>query len=396
MTRNSGRIGVGIVVGGLLAMGATVAQRELLRRAGTTLIDWRSVRSIALRRLGTDGAPVPVADREAAEAFYREALRRIEPAVQAEVGRPLPEALETPAVIDRSEWVDLNLATFRTLFARVEAIIAANDSAPPTTGRALARILNRTLSNQQLGFLLSFLARKVLGQYDISLLAAGPVPRGRLHFVEPNIKAAAAALRVPLDEFRTFIALHEATHAFEFEAHPWLREHFAMSVATALEELANDSGGLGRRLRDALAGGGGHWLERLMSERQRTTFQGTQAMMSLLEGYSNHVMNAAGERILPGFHQLHDRFERRNERRGAIERALMRITGLDLKMEQYAAGERFVDAVLATRGPAFFAQVWEGPERLPSLDEIREPERWVARMKDDATGEGGAGGTKRA
>jgi coenzyme F420 biosynthesis associated uncharacterized protein len=396
MTRNSGRIGVGIVVGGLLAMGATVAQRELLRRAGTTLIDWRSVRSIALRRLGTDGAPIPVADREAAEAFYREALRRIEPEVQAEVGRPLPEALETPAVIDRSDWVDLNLATFRTLFARVEAIIAANDSAPPTTGRALARILNRTLSNQQLGFLLSFLARKVLGQYDISLLAAGPVPRGRLHFVEPNIKAAAASLRVPLDEFRTFIALHEATHAFEFEAHPWLREHFAMSVATALEELANDSGGLGRRLRDALAGGGGHWLERLMSERQRTTFQRTQAMMSLLEGYSNHVMNAAGEQILPGFHQLHDRFERRNERRGAIERALMRITGLDLKMEQYAAGERFVDAVLATRGPAFFAQVWEGPERLPSLDEIREPERWVARMKDDATGEWGAGGTKRA
>jgi coenzyme F420 biosynthesis associated uncharacterized protein len=396
MTRNSGRIGVGIVVGGLLAMGATVAQRELLRRAGTRLIDWRSVRSIALRRLGTDGAPIPVADREAAEAFYREALRRIEPEVQAEVGRPLPEALETPAVIDRSEWVDLNLATFRTLFARVEAIIAANDSAPPTTGHALARILNRTLSNQQLGFLLSFLARKVLGQYDISLLAAGPVPRGRLHFVEPNIKAAAAALRVPLDEFRTFIALHEATHAFEFEAHPWLREHFATSVASALEELANDSGGLGRRLRDALAGGGGHWLERLMSERQRTTFQRTQAMMSLLEGYSNHVMNAAGERILPGFHQLHDRFERRNERRGAIERALMRITGLDLKMEQYAAGERFVDAVLATRGPAFFAQVWEGPERLPSLDEIREPERWVARMANDATGEGGAGGTKRA
>ena len=69
--------------------------------------------------------------------------------------------------------------------------------------------------------------------------------------------------------------------------------------------------------------------------------------MSLLEGYSNHVMNAAGEQILPGFAQLHDRFERRNERRGAIEQAIMRITGLDLKMEQYAAGERFVDAVLA-------------------------------------------------
>jgi len=385
---------MGIVVGGLLAMGATVAQREILRRAGTRLIDWRSVRAIALRRLGGAGAPLPVAEREKAGAFYRAVLLHIEPAIQAEVGRPLPEALETPAVIDRSEWVDLNLATFRTLFGRVEAIIAANDSAPPTTGRALARILNRTLSNQQLGFLLSFLARKVLGQYDISLLAAGPVPRGRLHFVEPNIRSAAAALHVPLDEFRTFIALHEATHAFEFEAHPWLREHFAASVATALEELASDSGGLTRRLRDALSGGAGHWLERLMSERQRTSFQRTQALMSLLEGYSNHVMNAAGERILPGFHQLHDRFERRNERRGAIERALMRITGLDLKMEQYAAGERFVDAVLAARGQEFFAQIWQSPGQLPTLEEIRVPEQWIARI--EAESDPRTGGPSRA
>ncbi len=74
--------------------------------------------------------------------------------------------------------------------------------------------------------MLAFLGRKVLGQYDVSLLAAGPA-RGRLHFVEPNIAGTAAAMRLPRDEFRTFIALHEATHAFEFEAHAWLRPYFA-------------------------------------------------------------------------------------------------------------------------------------------------------------------------
>jgi putative hydrolase len=104
--------------------------------------------------------------------------------------------------------------------------------------------------------------------------------------------------------------------------------------------------------------------------------------MSLLEGYSNHVMNAAGERLLPGFVKLHDRFERRNERRGAIEQAIMRVTGLDLKMEQYAAGERFVDAVLAERDRAFLQQVWSGPAALPTLDEIRDPDRWIRRMED--------------
>jgi coenzyme F420 biosynthesis associated uncharacterized protein len=285
-------------------------------------------------------------------------------------------------VVDRLEWIDLNLSTFRALFSRVETLLNEAAGNADTPGRALAHIVNRAVGNQQLGFLLAFLARKVLGQYDVSLLAVGPVPRGRLHFVEPNVTATASALRIPLDDFRTFIALHEATHAFEFEAHPWLRDHFAALVAESVEQLATDTGGLGRRVRQALAGGGsGHWLERIMTDRQRATFQRTQALMSLLEGYSNHVMNAAGERVLPGFKQLHERFERRNERRGAIEQAIMRVTGLDLKMEQYAAGERFVEAVLAARGQEFLQRVWESPESLPDLPEIREPSRWVTRME---------------
>jgi coenzyme F420 biosynthesis associated uncharacterized protein len=222
----------------------------------------------------------------------------------------------------------------------------------------------------------------VLGQYDLSLLAAGPATRGRLHFVEPNIVGTANAMRLPLSEFRTFIALHEATHAFEFEAYPWLREHFSGLVAESVEQFAAESGGLGARLRQALAGRTkGHWLERMMTPGQLATFRRTQALMSLLEGYSNHVMNAAGERILPGFVELHDRFERRNESRSAIERAIMRITGLDLKMEQYVAGERFVGAVLAQRDRAFLNRVWQGPQQLPSLEEIRQPDRWISRIE---------------
>jgi coenzyme F420 biosynthesis associated uncharacterized protein len=381
MTRSASRLGMGIVVGGLLAMGATVAQRELMRRAGTRLIDWEAVRAIARRRLGADDGRLSAEQRASSEAFYREVLLRIEPAVAAEIGAELPQALELPAVIDRREWIDLNLSTFERLFERVERLMvtAAGDDTP---GRALARIVNRSLGNQQIGLLMAFLARKVLGQYDVSLLAAGPATRGRLHFVEPNIVATAANMRLPLDEFRTFIALHEATHAFEFEAYPWLRDHFAALVAESIDRLAADSGGLGARLRAALASRGpGHWLERLMSPAQLETFQRTQALMSLLEGYSNHVMNAAGERLLPGFSQIHDRFERRNQGRGALERAIMRVTGLDLKMEQYQAGERFVDAVLASRDRVFLNRVWERAEHLPTLDEIRAPATWIARME---------------
>jgi coenzyme F420 biosynthesis associated uncharacterized protein len=373
---------MGLVVGGLLAMGASVAQRELLRRAGTRLIDWDGVRDIARRRLGRAGAPLTAEYREEAEAFYRRALVGIEPIVAEEIGAELPRALEEPAVIDRWGWVELNLATFESLFGRVEELVNESTHGADTPGRALARIVNRSLSNQQIGLLLAFLARKVLGQYDVSLLAANPGTRGRLHFVEPNIVATATALRIPLDEFRTFIALHEATHAFEFEAYPWLREHFASLVHETVEQLVAESGGIGGRLRSAMARrGSGHWLERMLTPNQLATFQKTQALMSLLEGYSNHVMNAAGERLLPGFAQLHERFERRHEARGTLDRAILRVTGLDLKMEQYEAGERFADAVIAQRGGAFLQRVWEGPERLPSLTEIRDPATWIARIE---------------
>ncbi|MBA3586729.1 MAG: zinc-dependent metalloprotease [Chloroflexi bacterium] len=380
MSKHSNRLGAGIVVGGLLAFGASVASREIVRRAGTRLIDWEAVRQIAHRRLAEAAAPLPAAQRAEAEAFYRATLLRIEPIVAEEIGSDLPAALETPAVVDRLQWVDVNLATFKVLFERIERTLLAGQEGPDTTGRAVSRWVNRSVGNQQLGFMLAFLGRKVLGQYDVSLLAAGPT-RGRLHFVEPNIIATAAAMRVPRDEFRTFIALHEATHAFEFEAHAWLRPYFAGLVAETVEQLAAESGGLVGRVREAITGGEGHWIERILTPRQRDTFNRTQALMSLLEGYSNHVMNAAGARILPGFAELHDRFERRGERRGAVERAIMRLTGLDLKMEQYAAGERFADRVIADRGREFLNRVWSGPEMLPSLDEIRAPDRWIARVE---------------
>ena len=383
MARNTGRLGAGIVVGGLLAFGASVASREIMKRAGTRLIDWDTVREIAHRRLGDAAAPLSAAEREEAEAFYRATLMRIEPTVAEEIGSELPAALETPAVVDRGQWIDLNLVTFRVLFERIERALLESQKGPDTPGRAVSRWVNRSVGNQQIGFMLAFLARKVLGQYDVSLLAAGPT-RGRLNFVEQNITASAAALNIPRDDFRTFIALHEVTHAFEFEAHPWLRPYFADLVGETVEQLASETGGMAGRLREALSGGEGHWLERIMTPRQRDTFQRTQALMSVLEGYSNHVMNAAGARILPNFQELHDRFERRGERRGSVERAIMRLTGLDLKMEQYVAGERFADAVIAQRGRDFLNRLWIGPEMLPTLAEIQAPDTWVARMDGGA------------
>src|SRR3989304_1650937 len=87
-------------------------------------------------------------------------------------------------------------------------------------------IANRWVTTRQIGFLLGFMGTRVLGQYDFALLSA-EAEDGRLLFVEENIRATARSLDVPIGPFRTWIALHETTHAFEFEGPPWLRPYLA-------------------------------------------------------------------------------------------------------------------------------------------------------------------------
>jgi coenzyme F420 biosynthesis associated uncharacterized protein len=252
-------------------------------------------------------------------------------------------------------------------------------------GKAAVALAHRYVTTRQIGFLLGFMGQKVLGQYDLALLSAESTP-GRLLFVEENIRATARALDLPLEPFRTWIALHETTHAFEFEAHPWLRPYLSDRLERQLALFSRDASslgrdalrGLGRALRGS--GDGEHWMERLMGEEQRRLFRETQAVMSLLEGFSDYVMDEVGRDLVPDVERISARFHERRERRTPFERAILRLTGMDLKLEQYKKGERFVRAIAGAGGPAALRRLWDGPESLPQPGEIEQPDRWLARV----------------
>ena len=123
-------------------------------------------------------------------------------------------------------------------------------------------------------------------------------------------------------------------------------------------------------------------MERLMGEEQRRLFRETQAVMSLLEGFSDFVMDEVGKDLIPDVERISARFHERRAKRTPFERAILRITGLDLKLEQYKRGEIFVRAIADARGKAALARLWEGPETLPRDGEIEQPERWMARVLD--------------
>jgi coenzyme F420 biosynthesis associated uncharacterized protein len=291
-------------------------------------------------------------------------------------------------VVDRAAWVRANTAAFATLIGRLEDDLL--DQLLPQgggMGKATIALANRWVTTRQLGLLLGFMGQRVLGQYDIALLSAETTP-GRLLFVEENVRRTARALDVPVGPFRTWIALHETTHAFEFEAHPWLRPYLAERLERQVSMLSRDVKIMGRDAMAAIGAAlrgdnrreGEHWMERLMSDEQRRLFRETQAVMSLLEGFGDHVMDEVGRDLVPGVERISARFHGRREQRTPFERAMLRITGMDLKMEQYRKGEAFVAEIERLAGAAALRRLWDGPDTLPTPGEIERPADWVRRL----------------
>jgi coenzyme F420 biosynthesis associated uncharacterized protein len=402
VTRSTGRRGpawrddrvwqAGFLVGSALGAAATVLGRRAERSARRGLVDWPAAEAIAIGRLRNAPGTLTQAELRAAEPAYAAAMERIVPRLSAALGAELPGVVERSGVVDRAGWVHANIATFEGLIGKLEAELL--DQIVPVGGgfgKAAMALANRWITTRQIGFLLGFMGSKVLGQYDIALLSAESTP-GRLLFIEENIRATARTLDVPLDPFRTWIALHETTHAFEFEAHPWLRPYLADRLERQLVLFGRQASGMGRDviagIGRTLRGEGGdaeHWLERMMSDEQRRLFREMQAVMSLLEGFGDYVMDDVGRDIVPGVDRISARFhERRSARRSPFERAIMRLTGMDLKLEQYKKGEAFVRGIAEARGSAALRRLWEGPETLPTPGEIDDPKAWVARVMPES------------
>jgi coenzyme F420 biosynthesis associated uncharacterized protein len=227
----------------------------------------------------------------------------------------------------------------------------------------------------------------VLGQYDPSLFGR-EIVSGQIYFVEPNIEMVERQLSFSRDDFRRWIAIHEVTHAIVFESVPWLKDHLNQLLKRYLE-ATNDgltSEGLQSRARAVAS----HYAQRrqlslmhaALSREQIGLINQIQALMSVIEGYSDFVMDRIGKEMLATYEYMKREFELRRRRKSGREMLFERATGLGLKMEQYVLGERFVSHIAASRGIDFVNRVWRSPHDLPTLDEVAQPEKWITRQEN--------------
>src|SRR5215213_6253576 len=347
-----------------------------------SLVDWDLAGRTARRLIN----PGPQTTREEAAAVVRElheaaarAVAHVEglTGLTPAEGGPVPEV----AVVDRPGWIDANTKGMQALLdPLVDALTEKQDSRPGP----LATAIGSRATGVQAGGLLAFLSSRVLGQYEI--FGTG----GRLLLVAPNIVATERKLGVDPSDFRLWVCLHEMTHQLQFTAVPWLRGHLEEQIGqfVAVTDLTPEV--LRERLQDVLRGvvdavrGGEGESEGLMAlvsdPAQREVLDRITAVMSLVEGHAEFVMDNVGPDVVPTVQVLRQRFAQRRKGRGPFDRVVRRLLGLEQKMKQYAEGHEFVAGVVDRVGMDGFNRVWSGPETLPRIDELTDPARWVERV----------------
>jgi coenzyme F420 biosynthesis associated uncharacterized protein len=346
----------------------------------TGFVDWGFAKATG-RRLVQPGPRVMPEEAAEVVASLRSASERSRGPVAETARMHAPEGASPVLIVDRPGWIDANVDSMQAMLEPViKAMLAKRKT--PVPGSPLILGVGGKVTGAEVGTLTAFLASKILGQYDLA-----PDGTPRLLLVAPNVLFTETELGVDAADFRLWICLHEETHRVQFTAVPWLRQHVIDSARALSLDLAPDPERLGdqivqiaRNLPDALRSGGNGLTDIFATPQQRAEIAKVTAIMSLLEGHADVVMDEVGPAIVPSVEHIRAKFQERREGVGGIDKILRRLLGLEAKMRQYRDGAVFVRAVTAQVGTDGFNAVWTSPETLPSAAEIENPPAWVQRV----------------
>ena len=324
--------------------------------------------------------------------YHERLLRNQAPEFVARAGRLVMEetGLTGPgvpkvAVVSRAEWAERNIRFFSKILEPTEERLAERFQASGVVGKAAA-VASQRLVAAEMGALLGFMARRVLGQYELVLPTDEQNNGDTVYLVGENVLNMERTHQFRPVEFRFWLALHECTHRLQFVGIPWMKDYFLGLVQELVATAQPEPGRVGRLVGEARAAaaegrplvGETGLLGLFANEDQRALLDRVQALMSFLEGHGHVVMDRIGGRLLVTQRRMSDTLKQR--RKDPRTAAFYRLTGLEMKMRQYELGERFVLGVEKQAGWEALDQAWVSPDHLPTKDEIDAPDRWLSRV----------------
>jgi coenzyme F420 biosynthesis associated uncharacterized protein len=181
-------------------------------------VDWGFAKATG-RRLVAAGPKVTPAQADEVVSALRSAAERSRGPV-AETARMHPPAGSSPVlIVDRPGWIDANVDSLQSMLEPVVAAMVAKRKTTAQPPSNLVLEVGGKVTGAETGALMSFLASKILGQYDLA-----PDATPRLLLVAPNVLHTETEIGVDPADFRLWVCLHEETHRVQFTAVPWLRQ----------------------------------------------------------------------------------------------------------------------------------------------------------------------------
>lgn len=356
----------------------------------TAMVDW-NVAVRTARKLVKPGPEISMEGALSTVAELRDAAQRAEAYVQDVTGLTVPSATAPVLVVDRPGWIQANADAFRVIMEPLA--IKAEEKLSGGRGGAQLQAVGSRVSGAEVGALLSYLAPKILGQFDPFYPGAPGEAGGRLLLVAPNVVMVERELKIDPTDFRLWVCLHEETHRVQFTAVPWLREYLNAQVgmivdstdldpSALLDMIKNAAGQVGDAVR---TGRDLSIVDLVQTPQQREIVERITAVMSLLEGHADVVMDSVGPEVVPSVETIRTRFNVRRQSQG-LDRIIRKLLGLDAKMRQYRDGAKFCNHVIDKVGMNGFNRVWIGPQTLPTPAEIADPQLWVNRVHPAAHG----------
>jgi coenzyme F420 biosynthesis associated uncharacterized protein len=349
----------------------------------STMIDWDLAVSAATRMAGP-GPMITRADADEAVAELKAGAHRSTPLVREFTGLVAEERTAPILVVDRRGWIQANADGFAQVLTPLVDRLQEKRGAPSP----LAEAVGSRVTGLEVGTLLGFMSSKVLGQFDPFYAPPGSPDAGRLLLVAPNIVHTENEMGVDRNDFRLWVCLHEETHRVQFTAVPWMRDHIHAQIEELVGGIEVDPAKVAqvlsegvKRLGDVLRGADDvSLLELFSSARQREILDRVTAVMSLLEGHADVVMDGVGPEVIPTVEHIRRRFNERRKGTGYLDRVIRKLLGLDAKMAQYRNGAAFVRGAVEQVGMDGFNAVWAEPANLPTRPEIGDPAAWVRRV----------------
>ncbi len=292
----------------------------------------------------------------------------------------LTSQVEVPPVrvVDRRDWAKVNVAGLQRVIGPLVARMSDGKEPGP-----LADAIGSRVTGVQAGTVLAYLSGRVLGQYEV--FSGEP---GQLLLNAPNIVEVERKIDADPRDFRLWVCLHEVTHRTQFTAVPWMRGYFLGEVQAFVDASQGGEHMLERMRRgvatlsDALSNPDSRAsvLDVVQTPGQRAVLDRLTALMTLLEGHAEFVMDGVGPEVIPSVDSIRAKFNRRRESGNPLEKAMRRVLGIEVKMRQYAEGRKFVHGVHERVGMDGFNKIFESPLTLPRIEELGDPDAWVTRV----------------